>query len=476
MELEFCFPCSKCDKKFDNLRLLKKHKLVFHEDVPLPSGLDTSLSEDVKIDNNTLNSDGSSNKKLELDNTNEQNAYIIGLQNGKDGTNQLSREDLFDTKRTRKCTVCGETRTAGAFRKHMEGHNKNSHKLIKCETGDCQEMFAWPKYQKRHKVEVHGIEKKKPDYTCKICGWRASSSSTLKAHVLRHEKEAEAKLNDTEASEKLSSGVLGFRLENGVRAPITRLNEKVKCPICGKLVVKYKRKIHEKIHDNQKLWLCDFKECSEKFSVKMLLEDHQQKEHGKTLICSICQYVARVPSEYDRHMIKHDGPGICCNECGKLFKTKLGLVTHMKRHREMFDFKCTECDKSFVSAGILNLHMKQSHMTPQFTCSLCGKLKRCKVQLKWHMAVHTGDKNYKCKFCDRSFRVPQQRRDHENIHLGIKQFECKECPKTFTKRNGLYIHMKRHRNQKDHVCDTCNKGFIEPAGLRKHKCSFENKS
>ena len=271
------------------------------------------------------------------------------------------------------------------------------------------------------------------------------------------------------------SGILGFRHENGEMAPITKLNEKIECPICGKMVLKYKRKTHEKIHDNQKIWYCDVKECSEKFSVKRLFEDHQKKEHGKTTMCSICQFQAICPSEYDRHMLKHDEPSICCNECGKLFKTKQGLENHMKLHRNMFNFKCTECEKSFVSIGLRTSHIKHVHMDSQFSCSFCGKLFRYKANMEWHTAIHTGEKKYNCKFCDRAFRTPKLRKDHGNIHLGIRPYECKECPKKFTKSGGLHVHMKRHRNQKDHVCDNCNKGFIEPAGLRKHKCSFENK-
>lgn len=60
-----------------------------------------------------------------------------------------------------------------------------------------------------------------------------------------------------------------------------------------------------------------------------------------------------------------------CDQCGRIYKSKRNIDTHMKNHMESTPFNCAICSKGFSHLGALKIHMWNHRDT--IDCSYCGK-------------------------------------------------------------------------------------------------------
>ncbi|KAM6974378.1 uncharacterized protein LKV04_016024 [Tautogolabrus adspersus] len=104
-----------------------------------------------------------------------------------------------------------------------------------------------------------------------------------------------------------------------------------------------------------------------------------------------------------------------CSECGKTFKRKWNLTTHMKNHTELKPFSCSECGKTFSRKGSLSRHMILHTGEKPFSCSVCSKRFNQKHILTLHMARHRGEKPLSCRMCDQRFSWPFQLQRHMRV-------------------------------------------------------------
>ncbi|CAK9290032.1 unnamed protein product [Gordionus sp. m RMFG-2023] len=116
---------------------------------------------------------------------------------------------------------------------------------------------------------------------------------------------------------------------------------------------------------------------------------------------------------------KGRGTCVCCEICGKRFKSKLTLSIHEKTHKSSErPFPCKFCGKGF---------MQQTH-------------------LKQHERCHTKEKPYTCNYCDKMFTQKSGVVQHERIHTGEKPYICKYCPKAYRQMSGLKQHVTKHKD------------------------------
>ncbi len=256
-----------------------------------------------------------------------------------------------------------------------------------------------------------------------------------------------------------------------------------KCSLCGKEYAdEHKLESHAVIHigyderQKSKIWICD--QCGKQFGSRSGLVRHIRQHQG-AFKCELCQKVFGSQNGLAHHLKRHGTKDHLCSLCGTGFVEKYQLERHVKRRHDKIFQRCP--DRVNKEAGI---------------CEQCGKQFETRQGLKRHVNQHKGF--FKCKICQKVFGSENElahhiKRSHDSVEseAGI----CEECGKQFATRRGLERHMNQHKGmfkcdvcqkvfgsvndlgrhnklhtgQKDHVCDHCGKGFAEKRNLHHHK-------
>ncbi|XP_050509841.1 zinc finger protein 585B-like [Diabrotica virgifera virgifera] len=158
-----------------------------------------------------------------------------------------------------------------------------------------------------------------------------------------------------------------------------------------------------------------------------------------------------------------------CNTCAKVFRTKPGLVHHIRIHTGERPYVCHICEKRFINGGHLHTHMRTHTGEKNHICAACNKAFATAQQLTKHtIAIHTSERPYGCTYCPKRFASSSNLNTHTKIHTGEKNYHCDQCAKAFSTKGQLYQHMLVHTGEKAFLCDICNKRFSQKAHLVRH--------
>ncbi|CAH1117222.1 unnamed protein product [Phaedon cochleariae] len=158
-----------------------------------------------------------------------------------------------------------------------------------------------------------------------------------------------------------------------------------------------------------------------------------------------------------------------CDTCGKNFRTKPGLVHHIRIHTGERPYQCHLCDKRFINGGHLHTHMRTHTGEKNHVCAACNKAFATAQQLTKHtIAIHTSERPYGCMYCTKRFASSSNLNTHTRIHTGEKNFHCELCGKAFSTKGQLYQHMLVHSGVRAYMCEYCNKRFSQKAHLTRH--------
>lgn len=158
-----------------------------------------------------------------------------------------------------------------------------------------------------------------------------------------------------------------------------------------------------------------------------------------------------------------------CDTCGKVFRTKPGLVHHIRIHTGERPYVCHLCDKRFINGGHLHTHMRTHTGEKNHICAACNKAFATAQQLTKHtIAIHTSERPYGCTYCSKRFASSSNLNTHIKIHTGEKNYHCDQCGKAFSTKGQLYQHMLVHTGEKAFLCEYCNKRFSQKAHLIRH--------
>ena len=145
-----------------------------------------------------------------------------------------------------------------------------------------------------------------------------------------------------------------------------------------------------------------------------------------------------------------------CTECKKKFKTKEGLDSRMKSHKQI---NCNMCDRTFNRQRQLKKHTRDDHTTKKTPtvenkkCEDCGIIFRRPWLLKKHRQTFHGEpddesvqKIFKCKHCKVLVQSDAELKKHLKLNHRDVSFGCEVCKSIFFTKKAFYKHMNHHKH------------------------------
>lgn len=102
-------------------------------------------------------------------------------------------------------------------------------------------------------------------------------------------------------------------------------------------------------------------------------------------------------------------------------------------------------------------------------CTYCGRTFRRRYLLDTHLNIHTGSKPHQCEMCGKQFRAVSTLTRHLRTHEDRQEQQCKHCEKQFTHRSALLSHEMRHTQVRRFACSGCNKSFYTRNQMDTHQ-------
>ena len=250
----------------------------------------------------------------------------------------------------------------------LKSHQNNVHNegdSIMCDHLGCGKLIKNRKYLLKHKLEVHS---NRPLFSCDYenCTYSSKYKTSLEMHQKYTHSNDRPFLCDVNGCEKRYKTKVALNLHLNAHKNLT----KVICPIngCGKHVMPHRLRAHISLHSQEDL-CCDWKGCHYKSKFERNLKIHKQVVHSseRSHICSR-------------------------PDCGKRFKCKPSLLSHMKTHSKDKKYSCDWPGCAFRThfSQHITEHMRTHTKEKPFACEWPGCEYRCAIQhnLKNHFKVH----------------------------------------------------------------------------------------
>lgn len=193
------------------------------------------------------------------------------------------------------------------------------------------------------------------------------------------------------------------------------------CDFCGhRVFTKPGLKIHLRAHTGDRPFKCP--DCASTFRSHSVLVVHKRiHTNERPYLCKVCHNSFRTKTALQRHGVQHTKQTFDCEFCAKQFKTRNNWVIHRRRHTGERPYSCSSCSATYVTSGGLRQHVASVHDGITHPCTVCGKIFKEKTGLRSHMYAHSNDGKFKhgCTFCEKSFPKAHRLSIHmDRVHSG----------------------------------------------------------
>ncbi|XP_054979138.1 zinc finger protein 142 isoform X1 [Sorex araneus] len=305
------------------------------------------------------------------------------------------------------CARCGVQCPSPAS---LRGHTRKQHpRQLECAA--CQAAFPSRPALEAHRRQQHF------SHRCGVCDFAARERGGLVKHYLeRHEGDGDGE-------------------------PPSR-----RCPFCDfacrhQLVLDH----HVKGHGGTRLYKCT--DCAYSTKNRQKITWHSRIHTGeKPYRCHLCPYACADPSRLKYHMRIHkEERKYLCPDCGYKCKWVNQLKYHMTKHTGLKPYRCPECEYCTNRADALRVHQETRHRDARaFMCEQCGKAFKTRFLLRTHLRKHSEARPYVCNVCRRAFRWAAGLRHHALTHTDRHPFFCRLCSYKAKQKFQVVKHVRRH--------------------------------
>uniref|UniRef100_A0A8C9ET22 Zinc finger protein 142 n=1 Tax=Pavo cristatus TaxID=9049 RepID=A0A8C9ET22_PAVCR len=306
------------------------------------------------------------------------------------------------------CPQCGFVCHSEAT---LKCHVQKQHPHLEC--GTCKESFP-----SRDALEEH--KKQHFSHRCELCSFAAKERQQLVRHYVESHE------------------------------PAAPQDKPLRCPFCDfacrhQLVFDQ----HMKGHGGTRIYKCS--DCEYTTKNRQKITWHIRIHTGeKPYKCHLCKYTCADPSRLKYHMRIHkEERKYLCPDCGYKCKWVNQLKYHMTKHTGLKPYRCDECEYRTNRADALRVHKETRHRDARsFICEQCGKAFKTRFLLKTHLKKHSEEKPYVCNACGRAFRWAAGLRHHYLTHTNEHPFFCRYCPYKAKQKFQVIKHIQRHHPER----------------------------
>ncbi|XP_059708840.1 zinc finger protein 142 isoform X4 [Haemorhous mexicanus] len=289
----------------------------------------------------------------------------------------------------------------------LKCHVQKQHPHLECST--CKETFATREALEEHKTQHFS-------HRCELCSFAAKERQQLVRHYIESHE------------------------------PAAPQDKPLHCPFCDfacrhQLVFDQ----HMKGHGGTRVYKCS--DCEYTTKNRQKITWHIRIHTGeKPYKCHLCKYACADPSRLKYHMRIHkEERKYLCPDCGYKCKWVNQLKYHMTKHTGLKPYRCDECEYCTNRADALRVHKETRHQEARsFICEQCGKAFKTRFLLKTHLKKHSEEKPYVCNACGRAFRWAAGLRHHYLTHTNEHPFFCRYCPYKAKQKFQVIKHIQRH--------------------------------
>lgn len=310
------------------------------------------------------------------------------------------------------------------------------------------------------------IQKQHPHLECATCKETLTSREELEEHKKLHFSH---RCERCSFAAKERQQLVSHYLE--AHEPSVAEERPLKCSFCDfachhQLVFDH----HMKGHGGTRVYKCS--DCKYTTKNKQKITWHIRIHTGeKPYKCHLCQYACADPSRLKYHMRIHkEERKYLCPECGYKCKWVNQLKYHMTKHTGIKPYQCDECKYCTNRADALRIHKETRHREARsFICEQCGKAFKTRFLLKTHLKKHSEEKPYVCNVCYRGFRWAAGLRHHYLTHTNEHPFFCRYCSYKAKQKFQVIKHLQRHHPDQGGAEGDLSKGVgKDPSTLTVH--------